>query len=625
MSSENLLSKTDFKLASTCCKKLIYKKASYKTRNDAGEYLEMLAKGGYVIGKYAQQNFPGGNEVEGNTIDQVIEETIRLISDNENITLFEAAFILGQKFVRIDILEKEGDVLNIYEVKSKSSDSEEDSEKASKKLKEHIEDIAFQTMVLKELYPDKEIHSYLYLPDKSKRTEIDGLAGWFKECTTDESKSEIDELPARSESEFKKPIIEFIYEDDPQKIEDLMNDNLMTKILVDNEVEDISTEIQDRSDRFIRLLNGDDPSSHYKINKNCKACEFNLGEETEGNGYRECWGNLTDVNPHIFDLYHGGSIKSENVYYLNELISEGKVSFSDLDVERFKRSDGSYGSRGRRQKLQFEKTNANDEWINPDLKSVLENLDYPLHFIDFETYAGAIPHHEGMRPYEKAAFQWSCHTISSHGSDPVHSEFLNDEDTFPNFRFAELLMYQIGDEGTPLMWSHFENTVLKNILEQMDNRIYINEPLKEWLTNITLDNNTGRPGRFVDMNVLTLKHFFHPDMKGKTSIKKVLPAVWINNEDIRNDPWFVEYTSSENEIKNPYDTLSPIINEYEMEEIVNEGTGAMRVYHELMFGLSQEDEERKNLLRQLLLQYCKLDTMAMVMIWKYWMGKCGLI
>ncbi len=36
-----LLSKSDFKLASTCPKKLVYKKAAYPTMNDASEYMEM--------------------------------------------------------------------------------------------------------------------------------------------------------------------------------------------------------------------------------------------------------------------------------------------------------------------------------------------------------------------------------------------------------------------------------------------------------------------------------------------------------------------------------------------------------------------------------------------------------
>ena len=156
-----MLSKSDFKIASTCSKKLIYKKASFETMNDANEYMEMLAQGGHIIAKYAKLTFPNGIEVKGVTIDEAISETKKLIEQNENITLFEATFLSNGKVVRTDVLEKKKNVLNIIEVKSKSHDSDDDDYNAKTKLKEHIEDLAFQTLVLKEAYPDFEIHSFL--------------------------------------------------------------------------------------------------------------------------------------------------------------------------------------------------------------------------------------------------------------------------------------------------------------------------------------------------------------------------------------------------------------------------------------------------------------------------------
>ena len=254
----------------------------------------------------------------------------------------------------------------------------------------------------------------------------------------------------------------------------------------------------------------------------------------------------------------------------------------------------------------------------------MKGLKYPLHFIDFETYIGAVPHHRGMRPYELVAFQWSCHTIETPDSDPIHSEYLNSDYNFPNFRFAESLMKQIGTTGTPLMWTPFENTILRNILEQMDVYGYTNASLKDWLTNITTDTKQDRKGKFVDLNDLTLQYYFHPDMKGKTSIKKVLPAIWNNNPYLHSNPWFKKYVSDSASNLNPYDTLAPVIGELEKEEVVKDGTGAMRAYQDLMFGADSENKERQEQLKQLLLQYCELDSMAMVIIWKYWMDKCKL-
>jgi hypothetical protein len=623
-----MLSKSDFKIASTCAKKLVYKKASYITTNDENEYLEMLAQGGHIVAKYAQLTYPNGIEIKAKNIDHAVLETTRLIKDNISITLFEATILSEEKVVRMDILEKKNNVLNLIEVKSKSWDSDDDDENPQKRLREYIEDLAFQTFVLREAYPEYEIHSFLLLPDKSKRTTIDGLAGWFSVNQMVDEKFEIEELPAQNKSHFVKPLVEFKYENDPEReryISQLRSDSLLTLINFDKQVQEMMDSILERSSIFLGILKNGIKSDQYSINKICKKCEFNLGIEKLRNGYRECWQDLTDVAPNIFDLYYGGSIgNAKSGWYLDELISQKKVSLFDIDPERLINSSGELGARGQRQLTQINFTKTNQEWTSDGLSDELKNLKYPLHFIDFETYLGAIPHHRGMRPYELIAFQWSCHTIKTPSSEPIHSEWLNLDYSFPNFRFAESLMNQIGETGTPLMWTSFENSILRNILEQMEIHDYSNDSLKDWLTRITTDKKQNRDGRFVDMNDLTIRHYFHPQMKGRTSIKKVLPAIWNNNPYLHSIPWFRKYSKESDIILNPYDTLAPIIGELENEEVVKDGTGAMSAYHEIMFGSSVEDNERRKQLRKLLLQYCELDTMAMVIIWKYWIDRLNL-
>lgn len=623
-----MLSKSDFKIASTCAKKLVYKKASYPTMNDENEYMEMLAEGGHIVAKYAQLTYPEGIEVKASTLDTAILETTKLITENVNITLFEATILSKEKVVRIDILEKRKNILNLIEVKSKSYDSDDDNDNPKRRLQEYLEDLAYQTFVLRESFPQYEIHSFLFLPDKSKRTAIDGLAGWFNVNQMVEEKFEIEELPAQNMNHFVKPLVEFKYENDPEKekyIERLRTDNLLTLINFDKEVNEMMDSIQLSSAMFLDILKNGIKEEQYSINKNCKSCEFNLGDEKERNGHRECWKELKDVSPNIFDLYYGGSIgNAKSGWYLDELVSQKKVSLFDIDIERLKNKSGDFGSRGQRQLIQIQYTKTKTEWISDDLFIELEKLRYPLHFIDFETYMGAIPHHRGMRPYELISFQWSCHTISTANSEPIHSEWLNSDYNFPNFRFAESLKNQIGETGTPLMWSSFENTILRNIIEQMVVHNYSDDRLKDWLINITTDKKQGRNGRFIDMNDLTIKHFFHPQMNGRTSIKKVLPAIWNNNTYLHSIPWFKKYSSESTAVFNPYDTLAPIIGKLENEEVVKDGTGAMRAYHEIMFGSLAENNDRREQLKKLLLQYCELDTMAMVIIWKYWMDKLHL-
>jgi hypothetical protein len=60
-------------------------------------------------------------------------------------------------------------------------------------------------------------------------------------------------------------------------------------------------------------------------------------------------------------------------------------------------------------------------------------------------------------------------------------------------------------------------------------------------------------------------------------------------------------------------------------ETVKEGSGAMRAYQEMLFGKGKTDANRRERLKQELLNYCQLDTMAMVIIWKHWTTHFGLV
>lgn len=612
-----LLSKSDFILASSCPKKLVYKKKGYPTANDTNEYMQMLAKGGYVVGLYAQLMYPEGIEVQGGSPELTAAETKRLLSGNENIVLFEASFVSGDKVVRTDILEKKGNELHIIEVKSVSHDSEEDTSGQKKKLQEYVLDLAYQTMVVKEAAPGYSVRSSLFIPDKSKRTTIEGIGGWFHIYEGHGAKDEIEELAAQQKPRFTKPDVRFVYQDHPEretKLEEMRADCLLSLKSCDEEINNILPVVKSSAEKYLDILRNGIQSADYTINKGCKECEFRTDPNVSPNGFKECWGALADPEPHIFDLYRGGNIPGD---YLNELISQEITSFRNFNPERFKKKNGELGVWGQRQLLQYQNTLAGKEFQHPELKSELNTLTYPLHFIDFETYISALPHHAGMRTYEKVTFQWSIHTVTRPGAAPIHREYLNDTQAYPNFTFARTLMETIGDQGTPLMWSPYENTTLCHVLDQMDIFEHDDDELRDWLMRMTKSN--GRPGRFVDMNDLCLRYFFHPEMKGKTSIKKVLPAIWNNSPWLHNDPWFSEYSPLEGTSLNPYDRLADIALDLEADEVVNDGTGAMMAYHDMMYGPSSNVPEKRQRIRQSLLNYCKLDTMAMVMIWKYWL------
>lgn len=598
------LTKTDFKIARECPTKLYYFKKKYKSTNQTNEYLEYLKEGGHIIGAMAQVVHPGGILIglrEG--VEAALTRTAEALKA-ENVTLFEAVFVHAGMLVAVDILEKRGRDVSIIEVKSKSYDSSEQDQIVGKKggikadWQEYIEDVAFQKLVVGNAYPDFSISSYLLLPDKSKTTQIEGLAALFK-------------LENLGSSE--KPVFNVKYLGDPKL---LIENNYLTRVNIEDAVKFIYPLVEQEAHRFVKLLNPQLVREQFYLGRHCKECEFNTGEAESG--FRECWKELADVQPNLFELNQGGHLKVEGKSYFDLAIAAKKVSLFDIPDELIK------GKRGERQAVQIENTRKKTEWFKPGFKTLLQSYKYPLHFIDFETSTSAVAYHKGMRPYEQIAFQWSCHTIDKPGAEPRHAEWINLEEAFPSFEFAESLRKQISNEGTIFMWADHENRVLKDIKRQALQYQYPNQDeLCAWIDTVIVEE--GRTGRLIDMNQLCLENYFHPAMKGRTSIKYVLPAIWNNNEYLRQLPFLKNYALKDEagNILNPYEAL-PAIDIAGVSQIVKAGTGAMTAYQEMMYGFSSQNPEIKKKWSQLLLQYCKLDTIAMIIVWLHWNERSGV-
>jgi hypothetical protein len=105
-------------------------------------------------------------------------------------------------------------------------------------------------------------------------------------------------------------------------------------------------------------------------------------------------------------------------------------------------------------------------------------------------------------------------------------------------------------------------------------------------------------------------------MKGRTSIKVVCDAVWRSNPTLRAEsPKYLKVQSGE--IQSPYASLPPLeINGRPV--VVAEGTGAIRAYETMMYGVERDEPVTRSRWRDLLRQYCRLDTLAMVWIWRHW-------
>lgn len=607
------LSKSDFKVARDCPAKLYYKKRRYPSTKDQNTYLKMLAEGGFMVEKIAKllQSDPVEMEFDLAGHEKAFAETQDRLKVDK-VTLCEATLLSQGKLARVDILRKRGNVFELVEVKAKSYDSRENDEavaRGSRSLfwkkrggissdwQEYLEDVAFQVLVLKELYPECKVRPFLCMPDKARTTGIEGLASQFELRRV-----------AREGSLFERYEVRFTGD-----VEQLRKDNLLVEVPVEAEVEYLSESVQRAAATFVASLMPSLKKIPVELSTDCSRCEYRSDGADQRDGFRDCWGKLADAQPHILSLYRVGQVGGNGVK-ADDLIHAGKVNLFDVTPESLCRKDGTLGTFGERQLTQIEYTRSNREWISDELRPILARCEYPLYFIDFETTTLAIPYHAGMHPYEPVAFQWSCHTIAAPGASVVHAEWINTEDAFPNFEFARSLMRQIGSSGTVFKYAAHETTILKSIRRQMDDRGHHDAGLERWLDEM------GSNDRLVDMyQGLTLKHYYHPLMKGSNSIKQVVDAMWKSNPGLRDR--FPEYIyKSGGQLLSPYKALPSLVIQGEP-VVVTEGTGAMRAYEAMMYGLEKDDPVIREQWRKLLLQYCQLDTAAMVMLWMHWTGQ----
>lgn len=612
------LSKSDFKTARSCPTKLFYKKNKYPSTKETNDYLQMLAQGGFMVEKMARLLFEDGVEVGYNLAPEAAaRETAQHLAAAENVTLYEATVIHGARLARIDVLRKRGNRFDLIEVKAKSYDSVKDTACVAKTgrglfwsqskgkqdltsdWREYLEDVCFQTLVLRRNYPDAEVHSYLMMPDKAKTCGIEAVHEHF--------------VLRPVEGSFRDAEVDFTGD-----VAQLRRDHFLALVPVDQEVTHLQAEVDLAASELEKSVRPELVKLSTPLSKDCADCEYRHAERIEKDGYRECWRELADVSPHVFDLYFMGTLGGAKTSLVNQLIGQKKVSLFAIAEDDLKDAKGNVGARNERQLIQIRHTRAGTEWRDPALTEFLGGLEYPLHFVDFETSTMAIPYHAGMRPYESVAFQWSCHTIPSSGAPLEHKEWINTVDALPNFAFARSLMEHVGYGGTLFMYATHENTTLKATYRQMEERKVRDPELTKWLED-TVGLENARDSRFIDMNALTLKHYFHPIMRGKTSLKNVSEAIWETNAALRES--FPEYVRRDEhgKLQSPYKALPPMVVAGE-DVAVREGTAAMTAYQEMFYGRGRYDTQAREQYKQLLLQYCKLDTLVMVWLWMHWLG-----
>jgi hypothetical protein len=203
------------------------------------------------------------------------------------------------------------------------------------------------------------------------------------------------------------------------------------------------------------------------------------------------------------------------------------------------------------------------------IKHATASWRYPMHYLDFETIAPAIPRWVGTRPFQQIPFQYSCHT-ETEGGEVTHADFLSLDEADPRRSIALALIAILhGDDaraGSIVAYNaSFERRCLLDLAAALPD---LAEPLHDIAS------------RLVDLLPITRTNFYHPDQRGSWSIKSVVAA------------------------------LMPDMSYSEL--VVGDGNAAQLAWLEAV--APGTPAERRRDLDRALRVYCERDTLAMVML-----------
>jgi hypothetical protein len=324
-------------------------------------------------------------------------------------------------------------------------------------------------------------------------------------------------------------------------------------------------------DEFLTIVNVSDEVQKLQatIPKNIESIKQTLSSETEPDvniglhclkpyscdAIDYCWHRQRKIPE--YSIFNLANLKADKKF---ALYHGGVTTFNDIvDPSKFSSA----------QELQIVAEQTKQDTINqPAIKKFIDNLSYPIYHLDFETFHPSIPRWKNTRPFEQVPYQYSIHIEDEHGN-LKHKEFLEADGSDPRYELAKRLAKVIPMDSTVLAYNmRFEKDVIKNLAQSFSD-------LSLHLMNIH-DNIQDL------MKPFQKKDYYTAAMKGKYSIKVVLPALVP-------------------EMKMAYEEL----------ETVHNGADATLVYESL---ISTDTGEATESLKEGLLEYCKLDTLAMVKV-----------
>lgn len=198
------------------------------------------------------------------------------------------------------------------------------------------------------------------------------------------------------------------------------------------------------------------------------------------------------------------------------------------------------------------------------IQQFLKENPFPIYSLDFESAQYGIPEYDNSRPYQQIPFQYSLHYQKDAFSKHEHFEFLGNSIDDPREGLILQMIKHLNhkaDHGKILMYSSFEKTMLNNFIRDFPKYSVELEKIKL---------------RLIDLGVVFRKYIKTEATQNTWSLKVVLP------------------------------TYLPHLSYQDLE--IQQGMAAVEIYKS--FSDLTETEQQKA--RENMLEYCKLDTLAVL-------------
>lgn len=251
------------------------------------------------------------------------------------------------------------------------------------------------------------------------------------------------------------------------------------------------------------------------LRKSTKECLF----------YDVCHANIPSENSiFAYDNRHHGFIEVDGTKHeMYDLINDGKVNALDVPRDWLNR---------RNNVIQRDVIESGVPYYNKNkIRDGIRQLKYPIYHLDFESFNSPLPRFKGESPYTQSLFQFSIHIEREPGvcdKELDHYEFLATDHLDHRKQLTNKLIDIIKpDGGSVLTYNEsFEKTRIKelqqyfpeyhNELEDINDRVFD-------LMHIIKNNTKLYESLGYDKEEAKEFNFYHTQLNGSFSIKKVLP------------------------------------------------------------------------------------------------------